>query len=266
MISTSVDDLRTLLVDFVAEYPARSGQPAIWRSPLLATARADRRFEILTRVADAEHLMPWELLDSAQSVVVFFVPFTQELAQENTPGKFPSRSWGQAYISTNELIGRASQAINDYLTGQGHQVSLTPATHNFDPIRLVSRWSHKHLAHLSGLGRFGHNAQMITPAGCCGRLGSLVTDADLGDHPLVQQEELCLHRLGQQCLKCAQLCPVAALTEDGLDRPQCYERLQFNWAHLKYFQDLSDTTHVCAKCQVGMPCSFGIPQPDEARV
>jgi hypothetical protein len=37
-------------------------------------------------------------------------------------------------------------------------------------------------------------------SGCAGCLGSLVTAADLGDSPLVQAKELCLHKNGQDCL------------------------------------------------------------------
>jgi epoxyqueuosine reductase QueG len=50
--------------------------------------------------------------------------------------------------------------------------------------RLIPFWSHKHLAYLPGMGRFGTHNLLITPAVCVGRLGSLVTDADIGDHPL----------------------------------------------------------------------------------
>ncbi|MBT8332616.1 MAG: hypothetical protein KJP06_09865 [Deltaproteobacteria bacterium] len=57
--------------------------------------------------------------------------------------------------------------------------SDTGPTHNFDEDILMARWSHKHLAHLANLGRFGAHCMLITPEGCTGHLGSLVTEADL---------------------------------------------------------------------------------------
>ena len=114
------------------------------------------------------------------------------------------------------------------LKERGWSAELTPATANFDEKSLMARWSHKHLAHLCGLGRFGHHHLLITPNGCAGRLGSLVTDAPLGDNPVMEAEHACLHKAGEECLLCVKNCPVAALTEQGFDRRRCYNRLVFN--------------------------------------
>lgn len=210
-------------------------------------------------MAAGGHLLPHDLLAGARSVIVFFIPFTEELAAENAQGALPCRNWGLAYLQTNELIGQLGQALSDRLTGLGHQAALTPATHNFDPIKLVSLWSHKHLGHLAGLGRFGHNTQLITPAGCAGRLGSLVTTAELGDSPLIQTEEACLQKAGQKCLTCVKACPAEALTEKGIDRQRCYARLRANRQNSPDLADLPDSTNVCGKCVVMMPCSFENP-------
>ena len=60
-------------------------------------------------------------------------------------------------------------------------------------------------------GRFGVHRMLITPAGCAGRLGSLVTEAELGDHPVIETEEAC---------------PVQALKEGDFDRRRCWDRLR----------------------------------------
>ncbi len=127
--------------------------------------------------------------------------------------------------------------------------------------RLVSLWSHKHLGHIVGLGRYGTNCQFITPAGCSGRMGSLVTSLELGDHPLVTAGELCLLKAGKKCGRCIKVCPVDVLSEDGMDRSGCYERLRENYRLLMGPDGLPAPTHVCAKCQVGMPCSLKSPLP-----
>jgi len=257
--SVSPDQLRDLIEAYVAAYPARTGVRNIWRRPLLATALIDERFDSLPTMAAENHLRPRDLLASARTVIVFFIPFIQDLAARNSPGKFPCRDWGLAYVETNELIGRLSQHLQDHLASRGFASALTPATHNFDPVKLNSRWSHKHLGFLSGLGRFGRNAQLITPAGCTGRLGSLVTEADLDDSPVIETEEACLDKAGRECLECVKRCPVKALTADGLDRARCYTRLKTNRKSRPELAGLPETTHVCGKCVVMLPCSFTNP-------
>lgn len=254
------EDLRNIAEKYVAEYPEKRQEQAVWRKPLLTTARANNRFDILPKIADKDHILPGELLPSAKSVVVFFIPFIKELAVENHRGDFPCRNWGIAYESTNRLINSLCKHIQNYLKELGYSVTLTPATHNFDPVKLVSRWSHKHLGYLAGLGRFGVNAQFITPTGCAGRLGSLVCDADLGDSPLVNKRELCLHKNGHKCLLCVERCPVGAVSESGIDRQLCWERLKFNRQQLKELAGLENSTHVCGKCQVFVPCSLKAPE------
>ncbi len=255
----TVEDLRIFLEEHVSNYPADVNTANWWRKPLLVTAKMDDRFKALPEIAAEDHMLPWDLMPTAKSLIIFFLPFTNELIDENTPGKFPCRNWGLAYESTNTLIGFLSDRIKNFLAVQGYVSELTPATHNFDEVRLVSKWSHKHLAHLSGLGRFGVNAQMITPVGCAGRLGSLVTEAGLGDNPLIgSEEELCLHKRGAECLQCVNRCPVDAVSEEdtGIDRKRCWDRLNFNLKNTEALSGLQESTHVCAKCAVGLPCSI----------
>jgi len=253
------DNLSQLLTDYVSAYPTRRNQIAIWRPPLMACAPADDRFLRLKEITVPDHALPRDLLHEAKSVVVWFIPFKRHIQRDNAGGRRPALSWGRAYASTNELIDHIGAALKAAIENCGGKAALTPATHNFDKKRLVSLWSHKHLGHLIGLGRYGTHCQLITPAGCSGRMGSLVTDLHLGDHPLVTADELCLQKAGKTCGKCIQACPVSALSADGLDRAACFSRLRENYHLLMAPDGLPDTTDVCAKCQVGMPCSLKSP-------
>jgi epoxyqueuosine reductase len=251
--------LRAFSERFVETEATRLGTGGWWRRPLLATAPVDGRFDRLRRIAATDHFHPKDLLPTARSVLVFFLPFKKELGKENREGDRPCRNWGLAYVQTNDLIGGLGTALGQLLSEHGFVSGLTPATHNFDEARLVARWSHKHLGYLVGLGRFGTHSMLITPAGCCGRLGSLVTEVELGDHPLVETDEACLLKAGKECGKCIGACPVAAVGEKGLNRWRCWERLKQNQDILTCFSDLPGTTHVCGKCVALMPCSFRNP-------
>ena len=255
----TVKALRELAEKFVAEEPSRLGTGGWWGKPLLATAPVDERFEMLPRIAFEEHWRPKDLLPTARSVIAFFIPFREELIKENKKGDRPCRNWGVAYVQTNDLIGRLSQALGHVLARHGFRSGLTPATHNFDEIQLMARWSHKHVGHLVGLGRFGTHRMLITPVGCTGRLGSLVTEAELGDSPLIETKDACLLRAGYECGKCIEVCPVKALSENDFDRRSCWKRLKENRNTLEWLFDLPDSTHVCGKCAALMPCSFRNP-------
>jgi epoxyqueuosine reductase QueG len=255
----TIDDLRRFAEAFVAEEPDRMGTDGWWQAPLLVTAPVDSRFARLSQIAADDHMLPTDLLPGARSVIVFYVPFIKELVKDNRKGERPCRNWGLAYVQTNDLIGRLTRALGDLLTGHGFKSGLTPATHNFDETKLMARWSHKHLGHLAGLGRFGVHHMMITPKGCTGRMGSLVSEAELGDHPLMKTGEACLLKAGRECGQCIKACPVEALSEAGFERRLCWDRLNDNRRVPGYFDDLPESTHVCGKCVALMPCSFKNP-------
>ena len=256
VINMSIQDLRDFAEQYVAAEPDRIGAEGWWQRPLLASAPIDERFDILPQITFNEHMHPHDLLPSAKSLIVFFVPFKRELEKENKKGDRPCRNWGLAYVQTNDLINRLSRELEKLLITKGFKSGLTPATHNFDEAILMARWSHKHLAYLANLGRFGTHHMLITPAGCAGRLGSLVTEADLGDHPVMDADEACLLKVGKKCGKCMEACPVDALHENGFERQKCWNRLNENRDILNYFSDLPETTDVCGKCAALMPCSF----------
>ena len=114
-----IERLRLLAADFVAAEPDRIGTEGFWKAPLLVSAPVDDRFDILPQVASDEHLHPRDLLPSAKSLIVFFIPFKRELVKENKTGDRPSRNWGLAYVQTNDLIHRLSREAEKLLTAAG---------------------------------------------------------------------------------------------------------------------------------------------------
>lgn len=126
MNEMNIDTLRVFAEKYVKDEPNRLGTDGWWRSPLLATAPIDERFSQLPRIASPDHLHPNDLLATAKSVIVFFIPFTKDLVKENRNGDRPCRDWGLSYVQTNDLINRLGYALGDLLGKHGYQSGLTP--------------------------------------------------------------------------------------------------------------------------------------------
>ncbi len=63
---------------------------------------------------------------------------------------------------------------------------------------------------MAGLGTFGLNNMLITAAGCCGRLSTVVTNLRVtADTPLLTEN--CLYKKSGRCGLCVKRCPSGAL-------------------------------------------------------
>lgn len=244
----AIEDSIRALIERVAASP-----PGVtrYRCPLVAFVSAhDPEFARLKKRIDPSHLTPQELLPDAEGVVSFFLPFEKSVVMANIQGHYTAREWAVAYIETNRLIGHICHLLGDLLANYGYSSRWELPTHNFDPVRLVSHWSHKSVAVIAGLGSFGLHHMVITDAGCAGRFGSLVTSATLAPTAF-ERRERCRYFVDRSCRVCVERCPVGALTELGLDRSVCYERcLDVD----RHYADL-ELSDVCGKCATG-PCAL----------
>ncbi|MHC4945272.1 MAG: 4Fe-4S binding protein [Planctomycetota bacterium] len=249
-------EIKAAIERFVRNYPERQKTATLWETPLTGFAAADDPlFDRLKSAVGPTHAMPQDLLKEARTVIAFFLPFLIDLAKTNKKGRDASREWAIAYLETNRLIHDLSEHLKQFLESRGHAACLMPATHNFDPKRLKSDWSHRHVADIAGLGRFGFNNMMITDKGCCGRIGSLITSLAV-EADARPEGEACLYRLDGTCLKCVDRCVNDALLEDRFDRFKCHEMcLQNEKLHLSLGK-----ADVCGKCLVTVPCSHRIPK------
>lgn len=184
-------------------------------------------------------------------MIVYFLPFSPEIVHSNGPGTIASHEWVLAYVETNALIEALSQELVAWLGKKGIASAAPPPTHNFDPLRLVSDWSHKHAGFIAGLGTFGLHRMLITAKGCGGRLGSLVTAVDIEPTPR-PDEPYCLFAHDGGCRRCLNRCPIQALREDEFNRKACYRLCLENRSRHK----LLAPTDVCSKCASGVPCSL----------
>lgn len=68
---------------------------------------------------------------------------------------------------------------------------------------------------------------LITEKGCCGRIGSIVTDLELLP-TLRSNRENCLYKYNGRCKKCVERCVTSALTETAFKRFTCHEMCLVN--------------------------------------
>ncbi len=226
-----------------------------YRDPIIGfVAASDPGFSNLSQWVKFPHLMPAELLQGARSVVCFYLPFAPEIAIANRQEREQvAREWAVAYQDTNSLIGKITSRLIEVLVQYDVRAAAEPATGNFDRKELRSHWSHKSIAVLAGIGSFGLHQLVITDAGCTGRFGSIVIDADLCiDKPV--QKERCEYYAFGTCMSCIFGCPADALAEDEpIDRQVCWDQCLKN---ADEFLDIGPEVQCCGKCAVVGPCAF----------
>lgn len=238
-----------LITDTIKRQVTEADTVTEYREPLVGFAAAgDPRFADLRRAVAPTHMMPGDMLPEARSVVAYFLPFAADVVEANAQERERvAHEWATAYIETNALISCITAHLVELLAERGVRAAAEPPTHNFDPVTLVSRWSHKSVALIAGLGSFGLHHLLITDAGCAGRFGSLVIDAEVRP-TTVKPRERCLYFHDGSCLECVMRCPVAALSEDNeIDKQACWRRLQEVAGELEEM----GLVDACGKCSSG---------------
>ena len=249
------EDIRSEIERFSVLHQEQHRTQTHWRTPLVGFAAAeDTLFKELKKAVSPAHALPAELLAGAQTVVAYFLPFEESIVHGNVAGQLTSREWAQAYVETNGLIKNLNFHMRDYLESQGYAVLVMPPTHNFDPDRLISGWSHRHVAFVAGVGKFGLNNMLITESGCCGRIGSFITSLRVTPDPRPTLEA-CLFHYNVSCTQCVTRCVNGALSENEFNRHKCYQMCRINE---EKYRSLG-RADVCGKCLVDVPCSLENP-------
>jgi len=252
---TLKEKIELFIKNYVKSYKATKHTATDWEEPLVAFAAAnDPLFMKLKEVVDASHALPTDLLSNAKTVISYFIPFTKETTLSNIEGTQASKQWTIAYIETNQLIANVNSALSKMLNTCGFKAATTPPTHNFDEKKLISPWSNKHIAFIAGLGKFGIHHMIITEKGCCGRIGSVVTNAKITPTKRSSTEH-CLYKTSGTCGICTEKCVVGALKINSLDKHKCYAQCLKN---AKTYAELG-LADVCGKCVTNVPCSFTNP-------
>ncbi|MDP4127775.1 MAG: epoxyqueuosine reductase, partial [Bacillota bacterium] len=168
-------EIAELITEYVKNYKELKHCETDWRDPIIGFADAkDELFPKLKEIIGPSHALPSDLVPNAKSVITFFIPYSKEIVESNIAEEESSRMWDISYIETNNLIDDLTKYLYEKITAKGFKSSLIPPTYNYDEVKLISDWSHRSVAYISGIGKFGLNNMFITESGCCGRLGSVV--------------------------------------------------------------------------------------------
>jgi len=248
--------IEQIIIDYVNKHMDYPGIMTKWKTPLIAFAYAkDPLFNKLKEVASPDHMLPQDILEEAETVITYFIPFVEAVPISNMNGKYSSTDWARAYIETNQLISGLNDFLIESLDRLGYKSSKLSPSLNMDYKNLMSKWSNRHVGYIAGLGRFGLNNMLITKNGCCGRLGNVVTNLVL--HPTKRPDkEYCLYKYNGSCAYCVDKCVNDSLSTDSFDRFKCYEMCAEND---KIHKELGGETEVCGKCLSVVPCSFENP-------
>lgn len=257
------------IIDYVKDHDEEGIIKNIWRTPIVRFGDALLpELDGLKDLIHPDHGTPKEVLPGARTVIAYFLPFREEIGNTNKEGRLSSKEWALAYEKTNAFFYAFNDILVDWLKDRGIAAAVSPDAGSYDDELLISKWSQRHFAYYCGLGTFGINNMLITDAGCCGRVSTVVTDLEI-EHDRPIQEEYCLYRKDGSCGKCIRHCPVGALSPSGYDRKKCDAHCTEN---AKVHVGLCETpsyslstdneligTNTCGKCVTVMPCTYKIP-------
>ena len=253
MYNNIIETINSTIID----YGINNQSSYFWKDPIIEIISAnDNKLNILKKVISVEHFMPNDILPDAKSIISFFIPFQDSIVKNNIEGIMASKEWAMAYIKTNDLIRIINENIEKLMTKKGYKTGKIPATHNFDKDKLISNWSHRHIAYIAGIGTFGINNMLITKNGCCGRFGSIVINYEFNEYRQdIEIKEKCINKVNGSCGICINKCIVNAYENNKFNRHKCYKQCLEN----DEFHKTNGNASVCGKCIVGLPCSVKEP-------
>lgn len=238
----------------------------IFEEPIFAfgEARDDYFLKLKNETVIGDHFMlPNEWLNGANTVISYFLPFTEEIILGNKQNmSWPSNEWLHGRIEGQEFIKEFSVFLKKEISDLGYNCIIPSMDKRFfsalskesdvfkEPLNFTSNWSERHVAFVCGLGTFGLSKGIITKKGMAGRLGSVVTDLKLH---VTKREYDDIYEFCIMCGKCVINCPAKAISkENGKNHMLCSNFLD------KVFEK-HRPRYGCGKCQVNVPCESKIP-------
>jgi len=200
------------------------------------------------------------------SIVSWVLPQTADTrAKSAASTDAPTMEWQHARVHGEECNRALAKALEDHFRELGYEAVAPMISPEFswgdsEKFTLVSNWSERHTAFISGLGTFGLCDGLISHRGKAARYGSCIVNFPLEPtpRPYTKYNEYCLAEHG--CTACIDRCPAGAITkEGGHNKVKCqayHKQVIEPTLHDRYGYD---GYAVCGLCQTGVPCECGIP-------
>ena len=207
--------------------------------------------------------LPAAWLPGANTVVAYFLPFSEHVRRSNYGGPPPSAEWMHARFLGESFNEKLRHNLVTVLEKEGGQ-AVAPILHSSytaDYTVFSSNWSERHAAYAAGLGSFGLHRGLITAKGVAGRFGSVITDLPFKiiSRPKGSHFQICPFLVDGSCGACIDRCPVGAITLEGKDKSKCHHYM-FIYDNIKELREAFGYKHsVCGKCQINVPCEDLIP-------
>ena len=200
------------------------------------------------------------------SVVSWVLPQTPRTrALSRACADCPTMEWQMVRVHGEECNRALAAALEAWFREQGLAAVAPMCSGEFswsdsERFVLVSNWSERHTAFISGLGTFGLCDGLISKRGKAARYGSVIVETPLEPTPrdYTAYNEYCQAKNG--CTACIRRCPAGAISlEGGHDKQKCQAYHREFIAPICHERYGYDGYSVCGLCQTGVPCEAGIP-------
>ncbi len=206
------------------------------------------------------------------SVISWVLPQTEntrDLSRASTD--CPTMEWQMVRVHGEECNRALADAVVAWLNAQGYEAIAPMTSPEFswgdsEKFYLMSNWSERHTAFISGLGTFGLCDGLISIKGKAARYGSVIVAAKLTptERKYTEYNEFCQAKNG--CTACIRRCPAGAITADGgHNKAKCQQYHKEVIAKVCHDRYDYDGYSVCGLCQTGVPCECGIPGGPEKK-
>ncbi len=203
----------------------------------------DAKSDIFDKLAEKGISEPMKRIYRAgKTLIMFAVPYSDEVMESNREGDAPSELWLQAYQISNGLMMKLNSSIKAALKEWGRVTSSLNTPMDWNMSKAKENWSHRTAGAIAGLGTLTAAGLFIDRSGRFARVSGVVSDVHLieryeGDTDILLEKVLHV-RMTESEMK---HCPCGAVTPGGFDRFRCQE-------YCTKFNERVPSPEVCGKC------------------
>ena len=233
------------------EYEAENDCAGMYQDPIIVYHDAkDPAFDTFFRMGICKH--PAEIYRPGNTLVLFFLPYREDIAESNRGGKETSEQWLTAYKKGTGVIMRINRAIRNTLESRGRLVSCLNTPIDWNEKKAAEEWSFKLASYLAGMGEFSTAGSFVTAKGFGGRFSGIITDEVLYEEKpqmrTPEEYEAMIADIKKATLyegapseECIAACPCRAISKDGIDRFKCQQ-------HCRTLNEYVPSADACGKC------------------